>query len=218
MRSAHALLAAVLIGTPTASHATPPSLAIIGSGGSGPGQFSSPFGLVEDQAHLFVADYGNQRIQVLTGNDRIQVFEPDGSLVSAWGSSGTGPGQMEGPVAVAIDAGGRCYVLERQNHRIQVFGSITTGVEGRTRGRIALAPDPSRGPVTIRVETPVDDVELSIVDLGGRCVGRWRLSGRIGTFVWDGTDHSGRRVPSGTYFAKLVAGGAVFSRPFRIVR
>ena len=99
---------------------------------------------------------------------------------------------------------GRCYVLERQNYSIQVFGSIVTGVADRPREEIQLSPDPSRGPVTVRFDLPgLDGAMLTIVDVGGRRLGQWRLPGSSGVFSWDGPDRSGRLVSSGTYFARL---------------
>ena len=47
-----------------------------GSTGSGPGQFDTPHDLaIDSQGRLFVAD---------RGNNRIQIFEPDGTFVDAW--------------------------------------------------------------------------------------------------------------------------------------
>lgn len=48
-------------------------------------EFSSPFGFVEDAGLLYIADYGNQRIQVMTLT---------GEFVRAWGAGGTGPGRF----------------------------------------------------------------------------------------------------------------------------
>ena len=79
--------------------------------------------------------------------------------------------------------------------------------------RLAFALDSAPGPVPVRLE---------IVDLAGRRVrtvanGAF-AAGRRHEVVWDGRDDSGRAAPSGTYFARLEAGGVVTSRPVTLVK
>ena len=60
-------------------------------------------------------------------NDRIQVFELDGSdnvrFIRKWGSRGSDDGQFNGPWSCAIDHHKLVYVTDSLNHRIQVFDS-----------------------------------------------------------------------------------------------
>ncbi|MCC6607639.1 MAG: TIGR03663 family protein [Anaerolineae bacterium] len=65
------------------------------------------------------------RIYVLdSGNQRVQVFGPDGLLVDSFGSAGTGNGQFnlegQGPWGMAINEE-FLYVADTWNHRIQKF-------------------------------------------------------------------------------------------------
>ncbi len=46
---------------------------------------------------------------------------PRATSRSSWGGAGNGPGQFVEPVGLAADAGGRIYVADTGNHRIQVF-------------------------------------------------------------------------------------------------
>lgn len=58
-------------------------------------------------------------------NNRIQHFAADGSLLSQFGSRGTGPGQFKNPQDIAVDADGSIWVADTNNHRIQKFSPKT---------------------------------------------------------------------------------------------
>lgn len=83
-------------------------------------------------------------------------------------------------------------------------------------------PNPFRGGTTIGFDLPrAADVRLTIFDAAGRQVrtiaeGGW-AAGRH-RVAWQGRDDSGRRVSAGAYFARLVAGGEVFTRRVLLVR
>jgi tripartite motif-containing protein 71 len=84
-----------------------------GTAGSGPGQFRDPRGIATDGAgDLYVADYGNNRIQKLA---------PSGRVLAKWGRRGRGPSQFRGPRGVAVDRFGDVYVADKFNNRIQKF-------------------------------------------------------------------------------------------------
>lgn len=97
-----------------------------GSFGAGNGQFQGVLGIAQDyQGNLYVADGGDG------GNDRIQVFDPDGNFINKWGSTGTGNSQFNNPCAIAIDyLTNSVYVADAGNSRIQKFagdiGAFTT--------------------------------------------------------------------------------------------
>lgn len=96
-----------------------PSL-VIGSEGSGDGQLCRPWGVCTDsQGHIIVAD---------RSNNRIQVFNADGSFRLKFGTRGELPGQFDRPAGVAWDEthGGRIVVADKDNHRVQVFDSRGT--------------------------------------------------------------------------------------------
>jgi DNA-binding beta-propeller fold protein YncE len=59
-----------------------------------------------------------------SGRNRIVKFNPDGQVLTTWGSDGTGDGQFRGLSSVAVDsANNRVYVADAMNGRIQVFDS-----------------------------------------------------------------------------------------------
>ena len=65
---------------------------------------------VADTMERFV-DYG--------GNHRIQKFDTNGSFIMKWGSFGSGVGQFQFPISVAVDTSDYVYVLDI--YRVQKF-------------------------------------------------------------------------------------------------
>jgi sugar lactone lactonase YvrE len=84
-----------------------------GSGGSGPGQFNLPYGILSSLwGYVYVCD---------SGNNRIQFFSDSGTRLGGWGSFGSGTGQFNNPVGVAADLAGNVYVTDAGNNRVQKF-------------------------------------------------------------------------------------------------
>ena len=92
-----------------------------GSPGSGEGQFNDQAGsytgidlAVDAQGNVYVADFGNFRIQK---------FDVNGKFLKQWGSKGKEPGQFSGAWAIAVDSKGNVYVGDEGNRRVQKFDS-----------------------------------------------------------------------------------------------
>jgi len=102
-----------------------------GSTGTGDGQFDSPLYLALDgSGNVHVGDYDNERIQV---------FDSDGTFLRKWGSQGSGNGEFEGAFGLDVDGNGDVYVADIRNDRVQVFTSAgafvrTWGAEGSGDG------------------------------------------------------------------------------------
>ena len=121
-----------------------------GTLGTGRGQLQHPQGVAVDASgNIYVGDGGNGRIQKFSpegasllewrcdnhdvaldarGNvyvdafDCIKVFSGDGTLLTQWGSKGTGPGQFDFASRVAVDpAGSKVFVTDANNNRVQIF-------------------------------------------------------------------------------------------------
>jgi hypothetical protein len=107
----------------------------------------------------------------------------------------------------------------------EVTGQYPTDVPGAAITQVRLysnRPNPFNPMTTLRFDLPVaGQAQLSIYDLAGRLV-RVLVEGEIPAgsheAVWDGRDQSGRASPSGSYLARLVAGGKVEGVRLSLVR
>lgn len=78
-----------------------------------PGDFAKPTNVAVDQdGNLFVSD---------TWNNRIEVFDADGTFIRAFGKAGDGPGYFARPKGIAIDSDGHVWVADSVQDRVQVF-------------------------------------------------------------------------------------------------
>gem|GEM_PF-2906656 len=96
-----------------------------GIAGNGEGEFNLPIGLAvkletegegetEAAYQVYVAD---------AGNNRIQVFDQNGVFLFGWGVAGAEAGSFDWPLGIAIDSNGHVYVSDSGNSRIQVFSA-----------------------------------------------------------------------------------------------
>ena len=111
----------------------PTSLDDFGTRGSREAQFNTPTGLAMDSSQfIYVVDRDNNRVQkidstgtfsstwgwgVSDGSDALQICNQSCQA----GSYGSGTGQFDQPVGVAVDSLDNVYVVDRNNHRIQKF-------------------------------------------------------------------------------------------------
>jgi sugar lactone lactonase YvrE len=52
---------------------------------------------------------------------RIVKYAKDGSFIDAWGTPGSGPGELLAPSGLALDSRGRLFVADSGNDRVQIF-------------------------------------------------------------------------------------------------
>jgi len=85
-----------------------------GTVGTEPGQFKGVAGvrISPVSGNIFVADQYNNRVQVL---------DPNGKPLLAFGSTGSGPGQLLQPIGIEVDDQENVYVADSINSRVQVF-------------------------------------------------------------------------------------------------
>jgi len=142
---------------------------VIGSRGSDPALLKNPRGLTMDGAgNFWVAD---------TGNDRLQKFSSQGSLLHVIGKSGSGEGEFRSPSSVAISSKGSIYVADTGNKRVQVFSSrgIFLGTFGKGGKRSGQFGEP--------VSLAVDESEfVYVADRGNDRISKFDNNG---TLVWE---------------------------------
>jgi sugar lactone lactonase YvrE len=125
------------------------SLGTAGKAGSGPDQFNQPNDvIVAPDGSIFVSD--GHSGQGMTSNEamqkgresgataRIIKFSPDGTRLKEWGQIGVRHGEFRTPHAMAFDSQGRLWVVDRGNHRIEIFDQEGNYLESRYMyGRIS---------------------------------------------------------------------------------
>jgi len=78
-----------------------------------PGEFSLPTNVALDrEGNVYVTD---------TLNNRVEIFDADGSFISEFGSSGDGPGHFARPKGIVVDCDAHIWVADEIQSRVQVF-------------------------------------------------------------------------------------------------
>ena len=114
-----------------------------------PGGFSGPEGVTVDQAGLiYVADYGNTRIQILTpsaNGSSYAVADPDTDVFGAQQTSDPIPGEIAfiGPAGVAVGAG-RLVVTDLDGSRLEML----------THADLIIAPTVTIDRTSLTVQDP----------------------------------------------------------------
>ena len=109
---------------------------VIGSSGTGNGQFKCPSSISIKGDVMYIADFRNHRIQKLTVG---------GAFLCAFGEKGSGPGQFNGPRSVLADSKDRLIVLDKGNHRVQVLsqeGNWLSTLDGNDSSSSDIFRDP----------------------------------------------------------------------------
>ncbi len=146
---------------------------VLGNAGSGEGQFSAPRAIaIGPDGLLYVAD---------SGNNRIQVLDAEGNFIRAWGSAGSGLGQFQEPWGIAVSDAGRVYVADTWNHRIQVFDQegnflSTWGHFADTKGAPDAEPGVFWGPRDIALDA---EGNVYVADTGNKRIQKFTPDGQF---------------------------------------
>jgi DNA-binding beta-propeller fold protein YncE len=83
------------------------------AGDDAPGTFARPTNIaVGPNGNVYVSD---------TLNQRIQIFDADGTYLSMFGKPGDGPADMSRPKGIAIDGDGHIWVTDADQNRVKIF-------------------------------------------------------------------------------------------------
>jgi sugar lactone lactonase YvrE len=114
--------------------------------------------VLDGQGNMYLAEFDD---------DRIYKYSTSGKLLAQWGQYGSGPGQLDSPDKLALDAQGSLYVTEvgsqspASNSRIQKFSP--TGVPLAQWGTFGSAPGQFNTPIGIAVDQQGD---IYVADAG----------------------------------------------------
>ena len=93
-----------------------------------------PVGIASDsEGNVFISD---------EQTNRINIYNPDGSVVGYWGVGGDGEGELRGPSGIAFDSNDDLFISDHLNNRVQKFtkdGKFLMSFSNRTSGNNSLA-------------------------------------------------------------------------------
>jgi hypothetical protein len=157
---------------------------ILAENGTAAGQVRTPRGVAINERYLYVAD---------SGNNRIQVYD---TLAQRWwsmGSAGTGAGQFNQPYGIDLDSAGNLWVADAGNDRIQRWTAATGawtvfgGVRGTGLGQF-------NGPFDIQVDSLGN---VFVADHYNRRVQKRTAAGAWSVFIASGSVDGTLRYPDG---------------------
>jgi len=97
-----------------------------------PGSFALPMGVaVDEDGNVYVTD---------TFNNRVEMFDAEGTFVSTFGKNGDGPADFQRPKGIAVDCDGHIWVADAAQDKVKVFNRegrllIYFGEHGEYPGR-----------------------------------------------------------------------------------
>ena len=95
----------------------------------------------DEQGNIFVLAVDYNEEERLISYAVVEKYSASGEFIEEWSlEAGTGDGQLQTPMAIAVDAKGNFYIIEYRNHRVQKFdtsGKFLTkwGTQGREEGQ-----------------------------------------------------------------------------------
>lgn len=115
-------------------------------------------------------------------SNRVKMIRSDSLIVDLWGTTGSGPGQLNDPHGMTLDSEGHVFIADTGNNRIQKFSMdgtflLSVGTSGSSPGQFNSPEDVAIGPeaslfVTdrrnhrVQVFSPEGDFKLAWGDSG----------------------------------------------------
>ena len=120
-------------------------IAIVGTSGTGNGEFKSPRGIaIDSSGNIWVAD---------TGNSRVEELNSKGEYAAQFGKVGATNGLLKEPRGIAVGTKGEVWVADSGNYRLQKFTTAGTyvakvGSSGSTNGHFGTT-----GPAGVAIDS-----------------------------------------------------------------
>lgn len=124
-----------------------------------------------------------------------------GNAILSWGSFGTGDGQFQSPVGMAVDSAGNVYVADTSNHRIQRFNDVGTHLA--SWGAFGTAEGQFSTPMGVAVDASGN---VYVVEHGNHRVQKFGIDAPVGSGALAGTITAGSE-PGGPCL--IVAGSSI---------
>jgi sugar lactone lactonase YvrE len=113
-----------------------------------------------------------------TGNNRVQVFDKDGTFLRLFGTRGDGEGQLKSPEGVGVAPDGTIYVADTGNNRVELFtldGAFVAVLRDYTLAPAADTGQPEKQYADLPLQAPCDvhvgrDGTLTIAQAGNNTI------------------------------------------------
>jgi len=115
-------------------------------------------------------------------NNRIEVYNPDGSFSHKFGGSGSGRGQFDRPASVICDKKNRVIVADKDNHRVQIFNVkgehiLSFGEKGSRNGQFNYPWDVACNSRDQILVSDTRNHRIQLFDTSGNFVTRYGYEG-----------------------------------------
>ncbi|CAF3674360.1 unnamed protein product [Rotaria socialis] len=150
-----------------------------GTSGSSAGLLSTPRHIYLDTTgtYLYIADYGNNRVQLWNMSSIGNIANASGITVAGGNGAGIASNQLNGPRAVVVSSkNGAVYVSDTSNNRIQrwaVGASTGSTIAGDPNGLSGSSPSLLNSPIGLAIDA--DETHLFLSDTTNNRVQRFRL-------------------------------------------
>jgi len=159
-------------------------------------QLDLPQGVAFDAAgNMYIADYGNSRIRKVNTLGIISTIAGNGNSAYSGDGGQATAAELNGPIALTLDATGNLYIADMYNHRIRMVNTsgIISTVAGNGTGAFSGDGGPATAAEIFMPNGVVVDAfgNLYIGDTQNARVRMVNTVGIISTFAGNGTSYSG---------------------------
>jgi trimeric autotransporter adhesin len=152
----------------------------------------SPFGVALDTSgNLYIADYGNNRVRLVTKSSGIISTVAGNGKTTYGGDGGNAKLAQLNPIALAVDALGNMYIGDSGNHRVRLV-TKSSGIITTVAGDGSFGYSGDEGLATLAKLSFPDGIAIGalgaiyIADSSNHCIRMVNSAGIISTIAGDG--------------------------------